>query len=115
MRFAVQNQATITQYPHVGNASTTNLPDPPPRKKFFLASGELLLAQMAPWVVDECIRKVDYTHLTWSVVPAGNSASHVVTIYFAGRNLLQSCNKFFVTNGIVTFFLLQTGGGLIIP
>ncbi|MBS1602689.1 MAG: DUF3943 domain-containing protein [Bacteroidetes bacterium] len=37
----------------------------PGRKRFGLATGEFMLAQVGPWVVDECIRKVDYTHLTW--------------------------------------------------
>lgn len=66
----------IAQYPHVGDASRTNLPDPPPKKRFFLASGELLLAQMAPWAIDECIRKVDYTRLTWKSTGYNLSPGH---------------------------------------
>lgn len=50
--------------------------DPPPKKKVLLPSAELLLAETVPWVVDECIRKENYTHLTWQSTRYNLSLNH---------------------------------------
>ncbi len=38
------------------------------KKKFWLGAGELLISETTPWLVDNYIRKVDYTHITWQTV-----------------------------------------------
>lgn len=58
------------------DTSKSNLTFEPPRKRFFLASGGLFLAQAVPYTVDEVIRKVDYTHLTWKSTAYNLSPGH---------------------------------------
>jgi hypothetical protein len=64
------------QYSLIDSTLKANAPDSPPKKAFFLASSELLLAEMAPWTVDHFIRKVDYTHLTWQSTGYNLSPGH---------------------------------------
>jgi len=51
-------------------------PDSLLQKKFLLASTGLLLAELVPWTIDECIRKVDYTHITWQTTSYNLSPAH---------------------------------------
>lgn len=63
------------QYSPADTTSNAHLQDSS-RKKFFLPATELLVAEMTPWVFDECIRNEDYTHLTWQSTKYNLSPLH---------------------------------------
>jgi len=72
----VSGPPIAAQFTSIDTTSKTTLPINRPGKRFLPASGELLLAEMVPWTVDECIRKVDYTHLTWQSTGYNLNPSH---------------------------------------
>ena len=46
----------------------THFPDTPVRKRFWRGAGELTLVEMTPWLVDQYLRKEDYTHISFQSV-----------------------------------------------
>ncbi len=50
------------------NSATFSVDSVHIKKRFWLGAGELLLSEATPWIVDNNIRKVDYTHISWQTV-----------------------------------------------
>lgn len=46
------------------------------KKYFRRAAGELMLAEITPWVIDEYIRNVDYTKISWHTVKYNINPAH---------------------------------------